>query len=63
MNAALLPFILIALLLVAGTLFAGLFTMTRDGEAARRRSNKLMRLRVVLQFVAFVLIVIAMLAG
>ena len=32
------------------SLFAGLFIMTRSGDANRRRSNYLMRARIVSQF-------------
>ena len=34
----------------------GIFTLYRSGDEARSRSNKLMRLRIVLQFSAVVLI-------
>ncbi|MBL4784374.1 MAG: twin transmembrane helix small protein [Cohaesibacteraceae bacterium] len=49
--ASLIPFALAA---VAITLFLGLRNMLRDGDA--NTSQKLMRARVILQFVAVVLI-------
>jgi len=42
----------VALLAVFLTLCVGIFSLFRGGEFARSHSNKLMRLRVVLQFVA-----------
>ena len=42
----------IALLAVFLTLCAGIYSLFRGGDFARSHSNKLMRLRVVLQFVA-----------
>lgn len=49
----------VALALVVAALFAGLFAMGRGGLEARRRSNKLMQLRVVLQAIAVFIILIA----
>ena len=46
----------VALGAVLLTLAAGIYTLFRGGEVARSRSNKLMRLRVVLQFVAVVVL-------
>ena len=43
------------LVAVVGVLFAGLFTMARDGEENRRRSNILMRWRVATQATAIIL--------
>ncbi|WP_297731301.1 twin transmembrane helix small protein [uncultured Maricaulis sp.] len=48
----------IAMLAVVITLGFGIFNMYKSDDKARSRSNKLMRLRVVLQFAA-VLIIIA----
>jgi len=48
----------VAMAAVAATLVYGLFTLARDGKEARSRSNKLMRLRVLLQFIAIVLIIV-----
>lgn len=42
------------------TLGFGLYTLYRGDEASRSRSNKLMRLRVVIQAVAVVLLIIGM---
>jgi hypothetical protein len=49
----------LALALVVASLFMGLFVMARGGELAKRYSNKLMQLRVVLQAVAILVILIA----
>ena len=49
----------IALLAVLITLFFGIYSMMRGGEYAQRHSNKLMRLRVALQFVAVLIIAAA----
>ena len=51
--------ILFALLAVLVTLGFGLYALFRGGEFGRSYSNKLMRLRVVLQFVAILIIVAA----
>ncbi len=51
--------ILAALLAVLVTLGFGLYALFRGGEFGRSYSNKLMRLRVVLQFVAILIIVAA----
>lgn len=50
--------ILVNLAAVVLTLFSGLFAMTRSGRGERQAmtSNKLMRLRVALQFSAIVLL-------
>jgi len=52
----------VALLLTLAVLFAGVITMGRGGEANRKYGNKLMRWRVILQGIAVVLFVLAMLA-
>ncbi len=49
----------VALLAVFLTLCVGIYSLFRGGDFARSHSNKLMRLRVVLQFVAIILIMIA----
>ena len=49
--------ILIAIAAVTITLGIGVFTLYRGGESARSNSNKLMRLRVVLQAVAVLLLI------
>lgn len=51
----------VAMLMVVGSLFVGLFFMARGGGGDARRSNKAMRLRVLLQGAALLLFVIAML--
>ena len=51
--------ILLALLAVLVTLGFGMYSLFRGGEFARTYSNKLMRLRVVLQFVAVLILVAA----
>jgi uncharacterized membrane protein len=50
--------ILLAVAAVAVTLFYGLYTLYRGSDLARSRSNKIMRLRVLLQAVAVVLLLI-----
>ena len=52
----------VALLLTLVTLFAGIITMGRGGEASKKYSNKLMRWRVIMQGVAVVLFILAMLS-
>ena len=52
--------ILVAILAVATTLGFGLYSLFRGGDFARSHSNKLMRLRVVLQAVAIVLLCVGM---
>lgn len=41
-------------------LLAGLYTLYRGGDFGRSYSNKLMRLRVLLQFIAIVILVAAL---
>ena len=48
-----------ALLAVLLTLGAGIYALFRGGDFGRSYSNKLMRLRVLLQFVAVLLLVAA----
>lgn len=48
--------ILLAIAAVAVTLGFGIYSLYRGGDYARSHSNKLMRLRVVLQAVAVVLL-------
>ncbi|WP_323761683.1 twin transmembrane helix small protein [Maricaulis sp.] len=47
----------IAMLAVVITLGFGIFNMYKSDDKTRSRSNKLMRLRVVLQFAAVLLII------
>jgi len=51
--------IYVALAAVAITLAFGIYSLYRGGEFGRSYSNKLMRLRVVLQFVAIIVLVAA----
>ncbi len=46
----------IAILIVAAVLAAGLYSLFRGGDFARSYSNKLMRYRIVAQFVAIILV-------
>lgn len=55
--------VLAALLVVLAVLFAGLLAMGRQGRDAARISNKLMRLRIITQFVAIALIVLLVVLG
>ncbi len=48
-----------ALLVVFLTLCAGIYTLFRGGDFARSHSNKLMRLRVLTQFVAVIVLMAA----
>ena len=49
----------VALFAVAATLGVGIYSLFRGGEFSRSYSNKLMRLRVVLQFVAIAVLMAA----
>ena len=50
----------IALAVTFGILCFGIFSMFKGGDFARSNSNKLMRLRVVAQFVAILILVAAL---
>ncbi len=50
----------IALAVTFGILCFGIYSMFKGGEFARSNSNKLMRLRVVSQFVAVLILVLAL---
>lgn len=52
----LIPLALVAVLIALGF---GLYSLFRGGEFARSHSNKLMRLRVLLQFIAILVLVAA----
>lgn len=54
----LIPVMLIA---VVSVLFVGVFAMSRGGEFNRKWGNKLMQLRVLLQFAAVIAILLALL--
>ena len=49
----------ISLAAVTITLFVGLYALFRGGDFGRSYSNKLMRLRVVLQAIAIAILVLA----
>jgi len=51
--------IYVALAAVAITLAFGIYSLFRGGDYARSHSNKLMRLRVLLQFIAIIILVAA----
>ena len=51
--------IVLAMLAVLASLFAGLFVMARGGAMDKKYSNRLMRARVMLQGLAVLLFVIA----
>jgi hypothetical protein len=53
----------LALVLVATTLGLGIYSLFRGGEFAQKWSNKLMRLRVLLQFCAILVLLAAMIWG
>ena len=48
--------VLIAILVVAAILGVGLYSLFRGGDFARSNSNKLMRLRIVAQLAAIIII-------
>jgi hypothetical protein len=47
----------VALVIVTLVLFAGLYTLFKGGEVSRSWSNRLMRLRVLAQFIAICIII------
>ena len=47
----------VSLAAVAATLAFGIYTLFRGGDFGRSYSNKLMRLRVLLQFIAIIVLV------
>lgn len=60
MGSLLYVLIPLALLMTVAVLLLGLFSMARGGESDARWSNRLMRLRVLMQMVAILLIVAAL---
>ena len=52
--------VLVAIAAVFVTLVAGIYTVYRGGDFAQKYSNKLMRLRVLLQFVAICVVMLAL---
>jgi site-specific DNA-adenine methylase len=61
MNSLLPVLLVVALLVVLGILFTGLFAMARGGEFNRKYGNRLMRWRVIAQAVALVILALAFL--
>jgi hypothetical protein len=61
MNGVFTILIPVALAAVAITLGLGVYSLFRGGDFAGKWSNKLMRLRVVLQFVAILIVAAAVL--
>ncbi|SLN26619.1 twin transmembrane helix small protein [Oceanibacterium hippocampi] len=55
--ALLIPVMVLATVAVLGV---GIFSMLRGGEFNRRNANKLMRLRILFQFLAVILIMAAL---
>ena len=50
-------FAIVLLIVVAGVLILGIGTLFKGGETSKKYSNKLMQLRVLLQFIAIVALV------
>jgi len=63
MNNILFILLGISLLSVLATLVIGMVAMSKGGDFNKKYGNKLMRLRVVLQGIALVLFVAALLSG
>lgn len=61
MNTIFAVLLVLALGAVLASLFSGLFFMARGGDGDAHRSNKAMRMRVLLQGAALTLFVLAML--
>jgi hypothetical protein len=59
MGTVFLVAMLLALLAVVAVLFTGLYALFRGGEFGRKYSNKLMRLRIVMQLVAIAIVLAA----
>ena len=57
MHGVFLVSLILALAAVTGALGFGIYALFRGGDFGRTWSNRLMRLRVLLQFVAIVIIV------
>lgn len=60
MNGYLIALLVVAMVLVFGTLATGLISFARGGDDAPRRSNVFMRYRVLFQGIAVLLVVILM---
>ena len=52
--------VIIAIGLVAAILIAGLYTLWAGGDVARTWSNRLMRMRVLAQFIAILIIMLVL---
>jgi hypothetical protein len=63
MNGLFSVLVFLAVLITAAVLFTGLFSMAKGGEFNRKYGNKLMRLRVICQGGALLLLAIALLIG
>ncbi len=63
MNSVLTILIILAALATFAALAFGIISMVRGGQYNSRNSNRLMRLRVIFQFCAIVLLGIAFLAS
>jgi hypothetical protein len=62
MSSFLLILVIAGLAATLGTLFVGVFSMGRGGDFNKRNSNKLMRLRVILQGFTIVVFVLYLLS-
>jgi hypothetical protein len=58
MSGTVFTLLIIALVIVVGVLFLGLFSMARGGEFNRKYGNIFMRFRVAAQAVAILLVLI-----
>ena len=56
MSPILITVMIVAMVAVVGVLFLGIFAMARGGKFNERYGNKLMRLRVVIQLVAVLIL-------
>ena len=54
--------LIIAMLMTLGVLFAGLITMARGPEYSRKYGNKLMRWRIIMQGIAILIFLLAVLS-
>jgi hypothetical protein len=63
MNNILFILLIVAMLATLATLVAGMVVMSKGGDLNQKWSNKLMRLRVILQGVALVLFALVMMGG
>jgi len=61
MSSFLTVLLVVAMFATLGVVLVGVFSMARGGDFNRRYSNKLMRARVFLQFIALVLFALVML--